>query len=140
MHRTSRAHNRPSNLIRNTIGNPARVIRRRSDVLLISASSNETGVLRILAVILTPGVAVLAVVADVPDGLDAAAVADRPALHVGADFDNDAGAFVTGRSVTAGRHWWDGPVVHHEVDVAHAEAGAVEFEEEFVGALIENYQ
>lgn len=79
----------------------------------------------LLAVILPALPALLTSTTDIQQRLDASAIADFPVLDVGPDFDDDAGAFVSGAFGAECRHGRDGPVVQHEVDVGHAEAGCV---------------
>ena len=90
VHRASRAHDGTGYLIGHTIGDPARVDRRRDDVLLVCTRCDQTSVHALLAIVFPAVVALLAIVADVPEWLDTTAISDRPALHVGADFDDNA--------------------------------------------------
>ena len=64
--------------------------------------------------------------------LDARPIADLPPGDLAANLDNDPRALVTRTLDPKVRHGWQGPVIHHEVDVGHAQAGAVESDEEFV--------
>jgi hypothetical protein len=154
VHCAGRAHNRASHLVRYALGDPARVKRRGGDVLLVRASRDESSVYTLLAVVFATAVAMLAVVADVPQRFDTTAITNRPALHGRADFDYDTCTFVAGALGAECAHGRDCPVVHpvinrqyglagiiykraglHEVDVAHAQASAVELEQKLIGAL-----
>lgn len=79
---------------------------------MVGACSDKTSVDAFLAVVFAASVALLAVVADIPKRLDAATVADGPALDIGADFDNDSGTFMTGTFGAECAHWWHSPVIH----------------------------
>jgi hypothetical protein len=73
-----------------------------------------------------------AIVTNIRQRLNTSTISDIPALDVFADFHDYTSTLVTRTSYAKVGHGREGPVVHHEVDVWHAEAGAVEADQEFV--------
>ena len=61
---------------------------------MVGTRRDQASVHALLAVVLPAVIALLAVVANVPERFNAAAVSNFPALHVGADFDDNACALV----------------------------------------------
>jgi hypothetical protein len=77
--------------------------------------------------------ALLAVMADITQWLHTHTVSNFPGIpDFGTFLDHHSCALVAGTTNAEVGHWGEGPVVEHEVDVAHAEAGAVEADEKFV--------
>jgi hypothetical protein len=68
-------------------------------------------------------------VADINNGFEASSLANFQVLHSLADLDNHASSFVACTTSSKLGHWWECPVVHHEVDIAHAKTGCIELDE-----------
>lgn len=134
VNRRARAHDRACREIIDAVGDALCIARGTEDVLLVATRKLETDLRAIVAVGLAAGPAKLAVEAGVVGGLDAGAVADFPVCDVGADGDDDAGALVAGGAHAEGGHRGDREVVEHVVDVAVADAGSVQLDEDVVGA------
>lgn len=61
-------------------------------------------------------------------------LANLQRLNGRSDLHNHTGPFVARTTGAEGRHGRHGPVVHHEVDVGHAEPGDIELDEDFCRA------
>lgn len=72
--------------------------------------------------------------ADVEDGFDACTLSDFVALDPVTHFDNDTSTFVAGTLDSQIRHLGHAPVVEHEMDIAEAEAGGVQFDQDIFGS------
>jgi len=72
--------------------------------------------------------------ANILDRLVASPHSDLKVLYPIADFDDHAGAFVACARCAELGHLGKGPVIHHEVNVGHAEAGGVELDKDILGA------
>lgn len=86
------------------------------------------------AVIVSARPTLLARPARVPHGLDARPLADLEVLDPLADLDDNACAFVACTDGVEGRHGRHIPVVHHEVDIGHAETRGIELDQDIFGA------
>ena len=132
MHRRSGAHDRSRNLVRHAFWDPRCVLRRRGDVLLVCARRYQASAYALRAIVLPSIPALFTIMADIPERLDPTSVTNLPVCNVLADFYNLTSTFVTSAFAAECGHWWDGPVVHHEVDVGHAETGGIELEQDLV--------
>lgn len=78
--------------------------------------------------------AVFTSVADILNWLVSCPLADLKVLHSITDFDDDASAFMACASRAELGHFGESPVVHHKVDVRHAEASGIKLDEDIFGA------
>lgn len=153
VHGGSSTHDRSSDFIWHTIRNSRRIkrwarlgdhgqpvsaahhLQPRSthDILLISPRNLHASVQPVATPLLNPGPALLTIVADIPHRLHTRPIPNLPALDLLTHLDNYAGAFVSGRVHAKVLHLlWQRQVVEHVVHIAHAEAGAVHAEQQFV--------
>lgn len=72
--------------------------------------------------------------ADVLNRLMSSPLSNLEVLDAFADLDNDSRAFVAGTFGAQLRHLGEGPVVHHKMDIGHAEASGVELDEDIFRA------
>jgi hypothetical protein len=89
---------------------------------------------RLVAIRLLPSLASVTRMANIHNRFEARALPYLEALDPLANLHNHTGALVTRALGAEDGHLRHGPVVHHEVDVAQAEAGGVELDEHLVGA------
>lgn len=83
---------------------------------------------------LVTGPAILASMTCIENWLDARTLANLVALDFFSHLDDDAGTFVTSTLDSQVRHLGHTPVVKHEMDVAEAEAGRVQFDQHIFGS------
>lgn len=101
-------------------------------ILAITGSSSENG---LLAVLIPTRLAVIALVADVLNGLEARPLTYCESLDVLANFDNHSGAFVARALDSQLGHLGHVPVMKHVVNIAQAESRCVELYQNIVGSL-----
>lgn len=78
---------------------------------------NQTSKHALLTIIVFPGLAFSASVADVCEGFEACALADLEVLDARANLDNDACTLMASTLGAEDRHLGQCPIVHHEMDV-----------------------
>jgi len=71
----------------------------------------------------------IASVTNVNNGLETSSLANFQMLDSLSNLNDDTSAFVTCTSSPELRHWWECPVIHHKVDVAHAESGRIKLDQ-----------
>jgi hypothetical protein len=98
--------------------------------LTVAHSTREDG---LGAVGFTTGLAVLARVANVLNGLESRSLADLVCFYVLANLDNDTCSFVACTLDPQIGHFGHAPVVEHEMNIAKTEAGGVELDQDIVG-------
>lgn len=74
--------------------------------------------------------------ADILKWLVSRSLADLKVLDLLTNLDNNAGTFVAGAFCAQLGHLGQGPVVHHEMDIRHAEAGGIELDEDIFRACL----
>ena len=75
-------------------------------------------------------------VADILNWLKSRSLSNLENLDPVPDLDDDTCSFVASTFSAQVGHLREGPVVHHEVDVGHAEAGGIELDEDIFRAWI----
>jgi hypothetical protein len=71
----------------------------------------------------------IASVANVNNGFETSSLANFQMLDSLSNLNDDTSAFVTCTSSPELGHWWECPIIHHEVDIAHAESGRIELDQ-----------
>jgi hypothetical protein len=71
----------------------------------------------------------IASVTNVNNGFETSSLANFQMLDSLSNLNDDTSAFVTCTSSPECGHWWECPVIHHEVDIAHAESGRIELDQ-----------
>lgn len=71
--------------------------------------------------------------AHILDWLEPSTLTDLVSLDIFPDLDDDSSSFVAGTLDSQLGHLREGPIVEHEVDVAKAEAGGIELDQDIVG-------
>ena len=72
--------------------------------------------------------------ANILKGLVSSSLANLEVPNSVADLDDDTRTFVACAFGAELGHLWQRPVVHHEVDIGHAETGDVELDENIFGS------
>lgn len=71
----------------------------------------------------------IASVANVNNGFETSSLANFQMLDSLSNLNDDTSAFVTCTPSPELGHWWQCPVIHHKVDIAHAESGRIKLDQ-----------
>ncbi len=71
----------------------------------------------------------IASVANVNNGFETSSLANFQMLDSLPNLNDDTSAFVTCTPSPELGHWWECPVIHHKVDIAHAESGRIKLDQ-----------